>query len=80
MGLLLARLFVNLKVDESIGDGGENKLSLLGTGAAILVKGLEGTSLSCLTILALICSIPLLPCRTFILVYWLFLSNKPILQ
>lgn len=77
--MLLARLFINLRVDGSIGDRGESGLSLLRVRAVVLAKRLEGISPSCPTMLVLICSFFSLLCKIFISIYCLFLSSRSIL-
>lgn len=62
--LLLARIN-----DKGVGDEMKSRLSLLGAGAVVLAKSQKGTSSYCLTALALICSIPLFPYRSFISAY-----------
>lgn len=64
VGLLLARV-----KDKGIGVGVGSRFSLLGARAAMSAKDLGGASFSCLAVLALICFIPLLLCRTFISAY-----------
>ncbi len=64
VGLLLA-----LVDDGGVGDGMENGFSSFRAGAAVLAKGLEGASLSYPATSALICSVTLLSCRTFISAY-----------
>lgn len=64
VGLLLA-----LVDDKGVRDRIENGFSLFGARAAMLAKGLEGASLSCLLALALICFVLLLSYKTFISTY-----------
>lgn len=64
MELILARVD-----NKGIRDGMGSKFSLLGAGATMLAKDLEGTSLFCSIALALMYSISLLSYRTFISVY-----------
>lgn len=71
MKLLLAR--VDYK---GIKNRIKSEFSLLGAGAAVSVKGFENVSPSYPATSALICSIFLLSCKTFISTYWPFLFSR----
>ena len=81
VGLLLAKLLLTrlllawLRDDRGVE---EKRGSFWGARAALLIKGLDGASPSCLAASALICSVLLLFFMTFISAYWLFLSSRPI--